>query len=146
MDSRFLTDRLQFVSVDGFDSPRCRVTSGVPQGSALGPLLFLIYINDLPDLLSSNCRLFADDSLLFNYRSNKFILQQDLNVLQLYAAEWQLIFNIPKCAVISIGESNSNVDYVLCNTRLSNVNSHSYLGIELQWNLKWKSHYEKNRE
>lgn len=139
----FLTNRYQYVSVDSFDSPLCMVTSGVPQGSVLGPLLFLLYVNDLPGMLSSDCRLFADDSLLFNSRANKAILQQDLEILEKFAADWQLRFNVAKCAVITIGECNSVIDYFLCDSRLTNVNTHPYLGIELQHNLKWDHHYDK---
>ena len=139
----FLTNRRQFVSVDNVDSPLCPIYSGVPQGSVLGPLLFLLYVNDLPDHIRSECRLFADDTLLFNSRENKAELQQDLNVLQEYASKWQLTFNVAKCAVLSIGETKAEADYFLCNQRLSNVESHPYLGIELQSNLKWDKQYNK---
>ena len=138
-----LSDRRQFVSVEDANSPFCKINSGVPQGSVLGPLLFLSYVNDLPDLMVSECRLFADDTLLFNSRDNKAVLQQDLNVLQRYANDWQLTFNVSKCAVLSVGESKSRISYFLCDQRLNNVDSHPYLGIELQNNLKWEKHYVK---
>jgi len=59
----FLSDRQQSVVLRGASSHKCRVTSGVPQGSVLGPILFLCYINDLPDLLSSKVSLYADATL-----------------------------------------------------------------------------------
>ena len=139
----FLTGRGQFVSVDGAKSPLCKIWSGVPQGSVLGPLLFLLYVNDLPDLIDSECRLFADDTLLFNSRTNMAVLQKDLMTLQKYANDWQLSFNVTKCAVLSIGEKKSEIDYFLCEQRLKNVDTHPYLGLELQSNIKWEAHYDK---
>ena len=62
----FLSNRKQIVVLNGQNSPRTNVHAGVPQGSILGPLLFLIYINDLADDLSSNVKLFTDDSSLFS--------------------------------------------------------------------------------
>ena len=77
-----------------------KVTSGVPQGSVLGPLLFLAYINDITDNLSSLCHLFADDCIL--YRDIKSaedaqILQEDLDKLAIGAKTWGMQFNIDKC-------------------------------------------------
>ena len=73
------------------------VTTGVPQGSFLGPLLFLIYKNDLPNDLSSNCKLFADDTSLFsvvnNIHTSATTLSQDLNAITNWAFQWKIIFN-----------------------------------------------------
>ena len=104
---------------------------------------FLLYVNDLPDLIDSECRLFADDTLLFNSRTNMAVLQKDLMTLQKYANDWQLSFNVTKCAVLSIGEKKSEIDYFLCEQRLKNVDTHPYLGLELQSNIKWEAHYDK---
>ena len=81
----FLTNRTQRVMIEGTLSEAAPVTSGVPQGSVLGPLLFLCYINDLPACVSSQIRLFADDCLLYrtiNAQHDTVILQEDLNILQ----------------------------------------------------------------
>ena len=64
--SDFLKDRTQFVSVNGQESERVAVTSGVPQGSVLGPTLFIYYINDLPEVTESGSKIFADDTKGFN--------------------------------------------------------------------------------
>ena len=68
--SSFLNQRTQCVVCSGHISPPIAVASDVPQGTALGPLLFLIYINDLPDLITSSCSLFAEDCLLYIYTGN----------------------------------------------------------------------------
>ena len=98
----FLLDRTQSVVVEGFASECKPVLSGVPQGTVLGPLFFLIYINDISDDISPNTfiRLFADDSLL--YREIKtiedaHILQKDLNTLQKWEVTWKWSF-IPRNA------------------------------------------------
>ena len=98
----FLKGRSQIVHLDGVFSSPCDVLSGVPQGSVLGPRLFLLYINDLPQNLSSDCRLFADDILLYNIRENHKILQNDLNELEEWGKLWQLAFNNSKCSVLSL--------------------------------------------
>ena len=83
------------------------VTSGVPQGSVLGPILFLIYINDLPDKTRSKIRLFADDTAIYLAVSNlqdAQILQQDLDQLHEWELQWDMKFNPSKCAVIHLHE------------------------------------------
>ena len=102
MNSSFLNQRTQCVVCSGHISPPIAITSGVPQGTVLGPLLFRIYINDLPDLITSSCSLFADDCLL--YRENDTpddckILQNDL---ESWANEWIMTFNTTKCEIIQI--------------------------------------------
>lgn len=138
----FLSNRKQIVVVDSHESSPCHVRSGVPQGSVLGPLLFLLYINDLPSSISSECRLFADDALVYNTRKNSNLLQEDLDKLSSWSALWQLTFNASKCSVISIGGTGPQPNYYLNNIRLQNVNSHPYLGVQLSNNLKWNKHIE----
>ena len=87
------------------------MSSGVPQGLVLEPLLFILYINKLPELLKSGVRLFADDSLMFNIRANKTVLQKDLEILEDFAKKGQLDFNVNKCAVLSVGEKGFAFEY-----------------------------------
>ena len=93
----FLSCRKQRVVLNGQHSSWDNVTAGVPQGSILGPLLFLIYVNDLPNNLSSNCKLFADDTSLFsvvnNIHTSAATLSQDLNGITNWAFQWKMIFN-----------------------------------------------------
>ena len=89
----FLTDRKQVVVVNGSKSAEEDVTSGIPQGSVLGPLLFLIYINDLPEEVSTNAKHFADDSKLSNIiasQNDAAELQEDLTSLSHWSSKWQL--------------------------------------------------------
>ena len=100
----FLQDRSQRVVVDGYRSFETEVTSGVPQGSVFGPVLFLVYINDLSEYTKfSKVRLFADDCIL--YRTVRNILdcqklQEDLEGLQLWEDHWLMEFNVSKCSIM----------------------------------------------
>ena len=101
----FLTTRAQKVVVDGSSSESARVRSGVPQGTVLGPLLFLTYINDLPSTVSSAVHLFADDCLLYRpikCRADQEQLQRDLSALQDWADRWGMCFNPSKCSVLRV--------------------------------------------
>ena len=95
--TRFLSCWKQREVLNGQHSSCDNVTVWVSQGSILGPLLFLIYINDLPNDLSSNCKLFADDTSLFsvvnNIHTSAATLSQDLNGITNWAFQWKMIFN-----------------------------------------------------
>ena len=99
----WLSERYQKVVLDGQASDPVPVLSGVPQGSVLGPVLFLIFIiniNDLPDNIRSSVRLFADDCVLYrniNSLTDCQILQEDLNSLAQWETDWQMKFNVAKC-------------------------------------------------
>ena len=80
----------------GVSSQGCRVTLGVPQGSVLGPTLFLCYINDLPDLLSCQVSLYADDTLLYqtvNNNKDAEVFQSDINAVYKWSLKWKMPFN-----------------------------------------------------
>ena len=101
----FLTGRHMSVVVDGEESNSAPVLSGVPQGTVLGPLLFLIYINDMTSQVSSGTfiRLFADDCLVYrkiNSTQDQVVLQQDLLCLQAWAELWGMRFNPSKCYIM----------------------------------------------
>ena len=95
-----VSERSQKVVLDGQASDPVPVLSGVPQGSVLGPVLFLIFINDLPDNIRSSVRLFADDCVLYRNIKSPIdcqILQDDLNSLSQWETDWQMKFNVAKC-------------------------------------------------
>ena len=81
---------------------RTDISSGVPQGSVLGPLLFIMYVNDLPDQVKSFCKLFADDEKLYKDLQNLEdfeIIQDDLNRLCQRTIKWLMLFNVDKCTL-----------------------------------------------
>ena len=93
----YLKDRQQRVLLNGQTSSWKNVLAGVPQGSVLGPLLFLIYINDLPDGLTSICKIFADDTSLFskaiNKKKSEIEPNKDLKLISQWAYQWKMLFN-----------------------------------------------------
>ena len=93
----YLYERHQRVVLNGCQSDWKIIEAGVPQGSVLGPLLFLVYINDLPDNTLANMKLFADDSSLYNRVSDVNIthslLENDLTTIQNCAHQWKMVFN-----------------------------------------------------
>ena len=93
----WLTQRTQSVVVDGTSSSQVSVLSGVPQGTVLGPLLFLLYINDIANKVSSSICLFSDDCILYRVikcENDSIILQCDPNLLSQWATLWQIKFNV----------------------------------------------------
>ena len=132
----------------GEHSQWVKVKSGVPQGTVLGPLLFLIYINDLPDNIKSKVRLFADDCVLYDNISttqDAVSLQEDLDRLSEWEVKWQMQFNPSKCFVLRIPASRSPIisSYTLGGTVLQETSAHSYLGVDIASDLKWDTHINK---
>ena len=116
----FPIGRRQRVCVHDTVSLWHNVTSGIPQGSVLGPVLFLLYINDLPDNVTSNVYMFADDRKIYRpmtSHEDTTILQNDLDCLQSWSAKWLLNLNLHKCKVMSIIKSTAcnhdSADYYL---------------------------------
>ena len=133
------------VVVEEEHSKSVYVESGVPQGTVLGPLLFLCHINDLPDSVSSSVRLFADDCLLYRTiktQEDHLKLQNDLISLEKWASKWGMRFNAKKCCTLSINNKSSRF-YTLDNHILQQVSENPYLGITLSEDLKWKPHIQK---
>ena len=96
----FLSNRTQRVVLEGEESDTCPVMSGVPQGSVLGPCLFLLYINDMPDMIESNIMLIADDTIMYLTISNQAdcqALQSVLSKLETWESEWLMVFSPDKC-------------------------------------------------
>ena len=138
----FLSGRRQRVVLRNGSSHWRQVTSGVPQGSILGPLLFLIYVNDIPELVSSTAKMFADDTKVYchtpDLESCKY-LQDDLNKLGAWSSKWLLNFNAHKCVVLKIRES-LNYLYTLDGVPLKSVSSQKDLGVIISNDLKPKNH------
>ena len=145
----FLRERTQQVILEGVFSSKAPVTSGVPQGTVVGPLLFLTYINDLPDVIShSQTRLFADDSLLYkeiHNSSDQTKLQADLTALEDWEREWQMSFNPSKCSVMNITRNQPitpPANYTLHNQKLETTKNSKYLGVVLSDDMTWTEHVD----
>ena len=135
----WLRDRKQRVVINGNKSDWGEVTSGVPQGSVLGPLLFLIYINDLDDGIRSDISKFADDTKIgrnISTGEDAAILQEDLDRLFEWAEKWQMEFNIGKCSVLSVGRGNPSNRYSINGTALKTSESERDLGVRVSANLR----------
>ena len=144
----FLSDRQQEVVLDGATSDTAQVKSGVPQGTVLGPLLFLVFINDLPESIkSAQCNLFADGSLLYKVIENQEdsdLLQLDLTALETWEETWQMSFNPSKCIVLRIALRNKKIqsEYKLHGHILQTEKASSYLGVTITDNLTWDKHIQ----
>ena len=141
----FLIGRTQTVVLDGESSEEVKVTSGVPQGSVLGPLLFLLYINDLPENIQSQVRIFADDTAVYLTVTNmqdSQVLQSDLESLQHWERTWDMEYNPGKCQVIHITRSKSPIKsrYFMHNQKLESVDAAKYLGVTISKDLSWNTH------
>jgi hypothetical protein len=145
----FLSGRIQQVVLEGEHSSPSPVLSGVPQGTVLGPLLFLTYINDLPDVVKESItRLFADDALLYrNVCSAKeqSLLQADLDRLAEWENTWQMSFNAGKCNTLHVSPGRDlsfRSAYTLHGQTLEAVSSAKYLGVSMAKDLSWTKHVE----
>lgn len=146
----YLTNRYQRVSVNGFNSDWRKTEAGVPQGSVLGPLLFLVYINDISDDVSSDCFLFADDSLLLNEVTSPittaYELNLDLQSIATWANNWLVTMNADKTKnMIFSSKVNKPIHppLIMSNNIIEDVISHDHLGVTLTSNLSWRSHIWK---
>jgi hypothetical protein len=145
----FLTNRKQRVVIGKIMSRWSRVRSGVPQGSVLGPVLFIIFINDLCDLISNPMKLFADDSkiickILDEYSTMS--LQNDIDKLLDWTIKWKLLLNGEKCKIMHIGQNNPNANYYLFNdneqSTIKTTVMEKDLGVHITNDLKWQHQCE----
>ena len=116
---RWLSKRRQRVVVNGHASEWIPVSSGVPQGSVLGPLLFIIYVNDMDDGILAKISKFADDTKLginVAKEENTSLMQESLDKIGEWSDIWQMPFNVNKCKVMHIGHKNPQKDYSLQGT------------------------------
>ena len=140
----FLSDRTFKVIVGNACSNTHPVTSGIPQGSVLGPLLFVLYINDLPDNLLNYVSLFADDLKMYASSSRRDIIQADLDRLSLWQDTWLLKFNTQdnKCKVMHVGAKNPKNKYFLDGVELPEIESEKDLGVFVSQNWNWNHHID----
>ena len=143
----YLHNRCQCVSLNNCVSNTLSVISGVPQGSILGPILFLIFVNDLPSSVSSSLLyIFADDTKCLKHITDLgdcLALQQDINLLTSWSVRWNLSFNAMKCVNLRFSAGLSvDHSYYICGQPVARKWSYRDLGIIMSHDLSWKNHHD----
>lgn len=143
----YLSDRYQRVIVDNTSSSWASIHAGVPQGSILGPLLFLIFINDLTENVVSNIRLFADDSMIFlpveDPTQAANLINEDLIRIHKWSEKWLVTFNAGKTKSMIFSRKNkppNHPDLFFNNVKVTKVPTHKHLGITFKSDGKWDVH------
>ena len=139
----FLSERKQRVVLGSKMSNWKQVGSGVPQGSILGPILFTIFINDMPDVVEAIMKLFADDSKTYKAIETFHditLIQEDINKLLKWSILWQLPLNLCKCKCIHYGKDNPNHQYTIGNINLCTDSGEKDLGVCFDMSLDFRSH------
>ncbi len=147
--SSYIKNRSQFVCIDNVESTRKAIEFGVPQGSILGPLLFLIYINDLPKATNFFIKLYADDTYLCYQHDDLKTLNDTVNEELKKVYEWlasnRLTLNIKKSKYMIVTKKRvnfSNFSVQINGTSLERCNDYKYLGVYLDKDLNWKKHID----
>ena len=142
----YLNGRTQVVAVNGTESEIGSVLSGVPQGTVLGPILFVIYINDMLDSISSEGLLFADDTKVFRQicsEDDSLELQSDIDKLEAWTKIWLLRFNADKCHVLTMGKFENirhTHRYRIGGKELEHVFEEKDLGVIVDADLSFEDH------
>ena len=140
----FLTDRKQRVKINGVCSDWLPCLSGVPQGSVLGPLLFVLFTNDLPDIIfHAKIKMYADDVKIYLYVFNlaSHALLQDLNHIVAWAVKWKLKLNANKCVLLRLKPNLNLPFYMLDNTLLVMSDVVKDLGVFITPKLDFSYHF-----
>lgn len=143
----YLTNRTQSVVMNAVTSSSIPVTSGVPQGSILGPLFFVLFVNDIPNQIKSKCLLYADDLKIYkpvNSERDCEDLQIDITNIVNWCNTWKLELNVSKCFSITFTNKRSNFlqyDYKIDNTVISRTNIVKDLGVHIASDLNYNVHF-----
>ncbi len=138
-----------YVCLEGTNSSSLSVLSGVPQGSVLGPLLFLVYVNDISTpIVNSSIYIYADDTKLVKricksmqkHAKAQADLQSDLDHLVTWCKDWNLSLNLDKCVYLHFGKTIPNSQYNLDSKLILTRDSHKDLGVTIQNSLTWDKH------
>ena len=149
----FLDQRLQHVKIMDNISSSKQVISGIPQGTVLGPILFIMYINDLPDNITSHLFMFADDTKIYKKSNEHYDLQDDLNQLQKWSDDWLLRFHPAKCIQLNISRGAHHIetsqrklkdpDNPSLDINLKTCEDHKDLGVIFDSKLDFNIHINK---
>ena len=147
----YLANRTQYVSINGSISTPCNITSGVPQGSILGPLMFLLFINDMPNCIKhSTVDMYADDTLIYVSHNNVDLIEkylnEDLECLTKWLENNRMKANVNKTKVMLLGTPNrtsqvNHIKVVMNGIDVENVDCFKYLGVTIDANLKWNDQF-----
>jgi ribonuclease P/MRP protein subunit RPP40 len=147
--SSYLQNRSQIICIDSIFSNPVKDTSGVPQGTLLGPFLFITYVSDLPKCLQfAKCLTYADDTKIFMRVRNIadcLLLQRDLNSIYEWCQRWKLRLNLDKCEIMTVTNRANTLEFVfhMDDVRLERVSHVSDLGIVFESNLSFDMHIDK---
>ena len=142
----YLTNRMQYVNLSGYNSDSFVVKCGVPQGSVLGPLLFLVYVNDLPNASSLNIRMFADDTVLFcshkNFQNVEAMVNNELHKVSKWFCSNKLSLSLNKTRYMILSKSKTNEPFSvqINGFEIEQTHSYKYLGVIIDGKLKWHDH------
>ncbi len=149
----YLSDRKQRVLINGSESDWGEIGSGVPQGSVLGPLLFLIYINDLENGIKSQIKFFADDTSLFSVVQNPILsasdLNHDLKLISHWAYQWKMSFNpdpTKQAVQVLFSRKTKNINHpkiYFNDIEVKSVKEHKHLGLTFDTKLTFASHIDE---
>jgi hypothetical protein len=146
----YLKDRKIRAVINGQKSDWLSTNAGVPQGSILGPLLFLIFVNDITEGIESDIHLFADDTslleILENYNEAYAKLNRDLNRLSLWADRWLITFNATKTVYLKVSRKQNQAPNPLLRLKgkiIKEVQTHKHLGLTFNSTLTWNDHIDK---
>lgn len=142
----YLSNRHHYVCIDGTSSGRLPVLSGVPQGSILGPLLFIVYVNDIPDAIThSSLFMFADDTKFIKCVSNFndcLLMQEDLVSFTNWCKAWKLKLHQDKCVLLRFQHAtHEQADLYIDGSQLNQAEAHRDLGVVVCQDLSWSDHY-----
>ena len=148
----YLNNRKQKVVIQASESSLLPLKAGVPQGSVLGPLLLIIYVNDITQSLLSLTRLYADDSSLFcsatSLQDIEGILNHDLTIVSKWAKQWLVDFNPNKTEAVIFSTKRDLVEpgLILENTKIRIVDQYIHLGLTLSSSAQWNDHITDSLE
>ncbi len=141
----WLNNRKQRVVINGTASDWAPVTSGVPQGSVIGPVLFIIYINDIDVVLNNFISKFPDGTNIGNSLvddRDRLNLQEDQRKISQWSERWKMPFNVNKCHILHVGTRNQKFDYKMNGVKLDSVQCVKHVGISITSNLKFYQQYK----
>ena len=149
----FLANRRQRVKVGNMHSEWATLSCGIPQGTVLGPTLFLVFINDLPTNLVGKPSIFADDSTVFSRGNNKLetcqALSKDLDSAQDWAVTWGMLFNADKSEWLQITSKHTAAQdddrVTMKRQAIPRVKAHNHLGLKVTSTLSWSEHISRTR-